>query len=314
MTRRLPGCGSAWHPVVEDHPEVGAEELLDHGSGVDVHEGERPEVGDLAPLDVLHRQDPARRELEERLGHDEVLVVAGEVNEPEEVLRLPAVVELADERAAELAEQLAQAVRAADARALVGDLGDLAEDAHVVADRVADVGALDLDDDVPAGAGRRAVDLTERGRCERLLVEGGEEVLDPRAELGLDDLLDLLEGEGLDGVLEPGQCLGVRRREEVEAGREQLAHLDVRRTHALEVGGEGLRGLLRAGVDGIVVADGELVELGAREQVGPSVAQEETDEVGVAAHRAILPGTRPGAGSAQTCPESWAIRVSSATR
>lgn len=67
-----------------------------------------------------------------------------------------------------------------------------------------------------------------------------ERVEDAVGALGLDDRAHLLERDGLHGVLQPGEGLGVHRREQVEAGREQLAHLDAGRLHPLEVAREPL--------------------------------------------------------------------------
>ena len=44
--------------VVEHQVEVAAEQLVDHRPGVEVEQSERADVGDLAPLDPVHREDP----------------------------------------------------------------------------------------------------------------------------------------------------------------------------------------------------------------------------------------------------------------
>ena len=86
--------------------------------------------------------------------------------------------------------------------------------------------ALHLDHDLLARAQHRAVDLRERGRRERLAVEGGEELIDALAELGADDRERTLGREGRHLVLEPRELRDHLRWEHVHSRGEQLTDLD----------------------------------------------------------------------------------------
>jgi len=122
---------------------------------------------------------------------------------------------------------------------------DLRERLQIFEDLLPDAGALDLHRHEPAVAQGGAVHLAQRGRGHGHVFEFRESLGDPDAQLGRDDLLDLLEGEGLDGVLKPRERLQVGRRQEVGARREKLSDLDQARPEPLEVAGE-LLGLGRA--------------------------------------------------------------------
>jgi hypothetical protein len=145
--------------------------------------------------------------------------------------------------------------------------------------RSASLGPLDLDHDLAAARQRGPVHLAERGGGQRLLLELREEVADLAAELGLDDLGDDVEPERLGVVLEPRQRGGVRRGQQVEAGRQQLAELDVRRAELLEVPRERRR--LRLVPHRRVLVEGELVEPDPGDQVGAAVTGQQPREGGV---------------------------------
>ncbi len=108
--------------------------------------------------------------------------------------------------------------------------------------------------------------LAEGRRGQRLLLELREEVPEPTAELGLDDLLDIGERERLRVVLQSGERGGVRRRQQVEPGREQLPELDEGGPELLEVAGE--RRSLGLVPHRWVLVEGELVETGTGDEVG----------------------------------------------
>ena len=76
--------------------------------------------------------------------------------------------------------------------------------------------------------------LSDRGGGDRLTLQLEEEARRREAELLLDDLLHLLEGERADVRLEEAQLGDDVRRHDVRAHREQLAELDERRAELLE--------------------------------------------------------------------------------
>src|SRR4029078_13569253 len=97
-------------------------------------------------------------------------------------------------------------------------------------------GVLDLHGDVAPVLEPRAVDLPDRGRGARDLVEGLEDVLDLLAVLLLDDLLHVLEGDLRRGVAELGELglelLAVLGRDEADVEeRHHLAELHRRALH-----------------------------------------------------------------------------------
>ena len=96
------------------------------------------------------------------------------------------VVELDRERARELGGER----REIDAGHLAERARDRAQRGDVGRDHVLDAGDLDLDDDARAVEQRRGVDLRERRRGERHVVERREHLGDRHAELGLDPRAD----------------------------------------------------------------------------------------------------------------------------
>ena len=77
--------------------------------------------------------------------------------------------------------------------------------AQVSLDRLRHPGVLDLHDDVVAVDRGGAVDLADRGRGKRTLVEVGEHALERAAELLPHELLELGEGHRWDVVAEGGE-------------------------------------------------------------------------------------------------------------
>ena len=114
--------------------------------------------------------------------------------------------------------------------------------------RRGDARILDLDRDLPAVGQPRPVDLADRGRGDRLLVELVEHVLQRLAELVLDHLSHLLERDRRGGVAERGELtlelLAVLLGDEpdVEEGH-HLPDLHRRALHRPECGHDLLRGL-----------------------------------------------------------------------
>ena len=144
----------------------------------------------------------------------------------------------------------------------------------------------------------RRVHLPDRGRGQRVDGEVTESLTERGAEFALDDRAHVGEGDRGDGVLQSRQRGGVRGREQVVAGREELPQLDEGRPHPLEVRGEPIGRVGVPGVPGVPrvpdvpgcgvaragsVVDGELVQLGTGDQIGAPVARQESDEVDVAA-------------------------------
>ena len=199
---------------------------------------------------------------------------------------LPPVVELVEQGAPELGDHVGEPVAPARLGVAVDERGDLFDDVHVLDDLSLDVRALDLDGDLPAAAEDGVVHLAQGCRGDRCRGELLERFGHPHPEFAGDDGLDLLERERLHVVLQARQGSEIDGRQQVGAGREQLAQLDERRAHALELGGEGVGVLERRRVVG---AGGVEVD-GAADEVDALALEEEADDVLVAGQVRRLQG------------------------
>ena len=167
----------------------------------------------IAPVDARAARAGTRRSSVELLG----------------VPRLDAVVELLPDRARELVDDGDGVDELERADALASESGELVHELEVGLDLTRRVRPLHLDDDPAPVRKRRTVHLSDRGGCDRRLLEVDVELLEGEPELVLDDLSGLLEREGRDRVLERLQLEDDVRRDDVRAGGEELAELDERR-------------------------------------------------------------------------------------
>jgi hypothetical protein len=222
----------------QDLVQVALEQLVRQRRAIQVQPAQRSHGGHLGPGDVRHREDRRGGVVLDRLGDDETVVGLQDSSEADQVAGLPPEIELVLQCPTELVEQLREAIAPSCLAVAVGEGRQIGEGGHVLGDLLADSRPLHLDDDRAAVAHRRPVDLAERSRCQGSGVEGAEGVGQPGAQLGLHDVLHLVEPERLHVVLEAGQGFGVHRRDEVGAGREELAQLDERGAHGLQVVGQ----------------------------------------------------------------------------
>ena len=221
--------------VHEDLLQVRPEELLGQAAAVDVDPGERAERRDLGARDEVHRQDPGRGVVVDRLRDDDPLEVLERLAEGDHVLGLLAVVELAQERLAKLLDHALDVEALAHLGVSREHLRDLAEGLEVLDDLLADRRPLDLHRHGTAVPQRRPMHLSERGRRDRFPVEARERLGDPHSQLGLDDLLDLLVGERLDLVLQTAEGVevgGGRMSPRVERSCPSLTNVGPRRSRS----------------------------------------------------------------------------------
>src|SRR5262249_4143259 len=115
---------------------------------------------------------------------------------------LEAVVELLPDRTAELLDELAGVDEVERADALEDEPRRLVEQLQVALDRGRGERPLDLHRDPAPVRQHRAMDLADRRRRDRYLVELEEEPLNRLSELLADDALDVGERERADVVLE----------------------------------------------------------------------------------------------------------------
>ena len=189
-----------------------------------------------------------------------------------------AVVELAQQRLAELLEHVLEGEAPADLGVLVEERRHLGEGFEVLQDHLADPGPLDLDRHRPAVPQHRAVDLSQGSRGEGSGVEFEKSLRQAHAELAPDDLLHVAERERLDPVLQPGESVQIRRRQQVRARREELAELDERRPQGFEVLGE----LLRISGDLLGDLDVRQIDVDGLDQVRAPVLDQQAGEILVA--------------------------------
>ena len=176
-------------------------------------------------MHILHRQDARGAVIGDRLGDDDVLELAQVLANRGEIRRFLPVIELAQKAFAELIEHLAKLVALPGRGVVIEELRDLIERIEIFEHRVANPGPLHLHRHLPAVAQTRFMHLPKGGGGHRRDIEIRERFRHSDAELGGDDLLDLVERERLDLVLQPRERFEVSLRHQLDAGREKLAKL-----------------------------------------------------------------------------------------
>ena len=113
------------------------------------------------------------------------------------------------------------------------------------------------------------------------LFEIGEGFRDSHAQLGADDFLDLVETKRLHFVLQAGERLEVRLRQQFDPGREELPELDEGRPQFLQIVGQlvCLRRFRRR--DPLLGGEG-LGKSGLLHQIGPAVLHEDPGDLAIA--------------------------------
>ena len=228
------------HAVAQHLLEVGAEQRIGEALAVELKARERAHLGDLGAGNELHRQHARGAVVHHRLRDDDLGNLLEIAAEGDEVHRLLAEIELAQERLPEFIEHLVE-------RKTPAELGVAFEKARDVVHRLeigqhlrADAGALHLERDIAPVVQPRLVHLRDRRGGERPLVDRGKGAREPYAELIAQNFLDLGEGDRLAVVLQALERIGVRRRHDVGARREQLAELDPGGPEPFDVVGEVL--------------------------------------------------------------------------
>jgi hypothetical protein len=199
-------------PVNQDLVEIRRKQRGGEPWTFHLHECKRTHRAEIAPWDVVHRQDRVRRVVGDGLGNDYARVFRQVVAQHLEVGRLLPIVEFGHERALELFDHVGETEPAPRIRVVIGELGDCGDGLHVGEDVSTDVRALNLDGHRAPIAECCSVDLAEGGRGEGLGVEARECLGEADAELLGDDSFDLFDGKGVDLVLEAAQRGEVGRR------------------------------------------------------------------------------------------------------
>jgi len=176
----------------------------------------------------------------DHLRHDQVLEIAHETGDHCGAVGFFDEVELGGEMRLQLLRRGGQLQQARRLGASFGGRGQRAQQFQVERDLLRDSGAPHLDDGLPARSQESAVDLSDRGRCNRLLVEPGKEV---EADVFVDHLLGRRERKGRHVVDEMRELVDVDIGQEIRARREELPELDEGRAQLLEALPEGARAL-----------------------------------------------------------------------
>ena len=210
---------------------------------------------DAFALDELQHHHLLGHERVDHLRDEEVVaVVVDHLGDQLRVVRLLAEVELAEQMLLELVRERVQLQELCGVRVVLGDRGRLAQEVEIEPHLVDDAGAPHLDDDLAAALQEGGVDLRDRCRRERRLVDPGE-VLEP--DLAVDHLAQRREGQRRHVVDELRQLVDVDVGQQVGSGREQLAELHERRPELFEALAEANGALARRR---LVADDADLAE------------------------------------------------------
>src|SRR6266487_3267024 len=219
ITKMFAGCGSPWKNPWRKIIVIKVSTLRLAQRG-DV------EVGELHSLEELeHEHAPAGvgpvdpRDLDVGLAGE---VAAEDLGVP----RLGPVVELAANRARELVHHLLGIDEVQCSDTFLREAGGLEEQRDVRLDLARRVRALHLDRDALAVREQRVMDLADRSRRGRLLVELEEGLLDRQAKLLLNHATDVGERNRRDVVLQLLELDHDVGRDDVRSSREQLTELD----------------------------------------------------------------------------------------
>ena len=198
---------------------------------------EHPDRLEALALDVLRDEHPAGAEVGPHPRHADERVAAEAPLHPPLLLCLELVVELLADALTQLGQQRL-GVQAG--REPLEQRQQQPRAAQVAVDRLGHARVLDLHDHVFAVERRRPMHLTDRGRGERPLVEGGEHAAQRPAQLLAHQLLEPLERHGRDVVAQRRelglQLAALFRGQLVELDhREQLPDLHRRAAHLAQL-------------------------------------------------------------------------------
>ena len=248
--RMLPGCGSPWKkPSTRTCLMIGPDEDRAELGRVEAGRAELVRLRDLDPVDELHRDDALAGQVVVDERDVDLREARHPVGQAPGVVRLVAVVELLEDALRRTRRRCLEADLAGDREALLGDLGQLLDDAEVGLGLGQDPRALDLDRDerpvVEASPGGPAPSMPPR----TARVERGVQLLRRRAELLGDDRRRRRRRRTARPRSGASTARRSSRRQDVAPARHHLADLHVGRPELLEHRPDPLR---PGGVDQLV--------------------------------------------------------------
>ncbi len=201
---------------------------------VDVMAAQRVDVADGNAVDTLHHHDVLARVRPEYFGHIE----NGRVGEIAAQLRgvgcFAHQIELVHDGFFVFGDHFARTQAAPFGPVALDVFGDDLHQPDVALDAARDAGTHHLDDDLAAVVQGGGMDLGDRGRGERLLVEREKDVLQRLAVGLLDDRARDDAGEGRHVVLQMGELFGEIIGQQIAARGQDLAELDEDRSEILQ--------------------------------------------------------------------------------
>src|SRR5262245_2085235 len=256
-------------PEHHRHPGVG--ELVRDLAPLLRPQRRKVEVRDLRAAEELEREDARGRVLLDDTRDDDPLVPHEVPVEHLGVSRFVPVVELEPDRARELVDEVLRIHELEGLDALLEESRGLVEESEVRLDLLGGRRALHLDRHFLPVREHRPMHLADRGRGERREVELEEGAVHAQVELGLDDLLHLLERDRRRVVLEISKLRDDVRGDHVRTRREQLPELHERRAELVQHGAETPAAIGR-GRDLPVLTWREVTEAVSAQDVAEAVA------------------------------------------
>src|SRR6266540_5509386 len=192
------------------------------------------DVGDLDAFEKLERQHALSRVAPVDPRNLNVWIARPVAAEALGVAPFRAIVQLGADRAAELVDQVTCVDEVERTDPFLRDARGLVEQREVGLDLPRGARTLHLDRDRLAVRQRRSMYLPDRGCSDRYGIELEKRTFQRKAEVALDDLLDLLERERPHVVLQRAQLDDDVGRNDVGTRREELAELHERRAELVE--------------------------------------------------------------------------------
>lgn len=217
----------------EDHVQEDAGGLGGQRVRIVDHAGPR-RVLQRAPVEALHREDLLGAHLVERLGDHHVGAPGERRAEERQARGLAAQVHLGLQRPRQLAHDPPDPEPRGLLAAVLGDLGQRAEDLEGGPHLLGDAGVADLHDHLAPVLQRGRMDLPDGGGGERLEVERAEGLFERAAQLALDDRAHDLGRIGGRLLAQPLELAGDVVADEVAARAEDLPELDEGRPQVLQ--------------------------------------------------------------------------------